>query len=143
MSWELFALATVAVVTTGNPEGPKVAADLCVDTTSNAEYTDCWQQLAEQARADVDNAYERAHEVAETSDLQESYGGAPRDWLTEPLGKSQTSWVKYLYEECSSQGSIARGGSGTNTLVAKCQFRLSRTRAHELKAFISLVESLS
>lgn len=115
----------------------------CSRLESNLDYTSCWQERADDARAEVDAAYARARRVAGTSDLQESYGGDARDWLSSPLQESQTDWIKYLDQQCLFEGRIARGGTGTRALVAKCKDRLSRARTEELESVARLMEGNS
>lgn len=115
----------------------------CSGLESNLDYTSCWQERADGARAEVDAAYAHARRVADTSDLQESYGGDARDWLSSPLQESQTDWIKYLDQQCLFEGRIARGGTGTRALVAQCKDRLSRARTEELESVARLMEGNS
>jgi uncharacterized protein YecT (DUF1311 family) len=115
----------------------------CADTSSNLEYSECWQARAKRARTEADTAFARIKEVAERSDLQESSGGDERHWLGTALQLSQDSWTKTIDQQCQFEGKIARGGTGTRTLVAKCQDRLNRQRAEELTSARELIESNS
>lgn len=115
----------------------------CADTTSNLEYSECWQDRAKQARMEADAAFSRTSKIADNSDLQASYGGEERHWLGSTLQVSQELWAKSVDQQCQFEGRIARGGTGTRALVAKCQDRLSRQRVQELTAAGKLIESNS
>jgi uncharacterized protein YecT (DUF1311 family) len=78
--------------------------------------------------------------VADKSDLQGSFGGEPRTWLTSLLKKSPAEWTEYFDRQCLFEGRIARGGTGTRALVAKCQLRISVERIGELEDSIKLVD---
>jgi uncharacterized protein YecT (DUF1311 family) len=82
-------------------------------------------------------------QVADKSDLQGSYGGESRTWLTSPLKESQAEWTRYFDRQCLFEGNIARGGTGTRALVAKCQLRLSLERIAQLEDAIKLVDGNS
>ena len=115
----------------------------CEATSSNLEYTACWQQQARKARSEADAAYARAQVVAEKSDLQGSYEGQQRHWLGIPLRDSQTVWVRNLNRECRFERRIARGGTGGQALESKCQYRLSHERIDELESAVKLIEGNS
>ena len=115
----------------------------CEGTSSNIEYTACWQDRARGARSKADAAYTRARRVAEKSDLQASYGGEPRHWLGIPLRDSQTAWVRNLNQKCRFERRIARGGTGGQALESKCQYRLSHERIDELESAVKLIEGNS
>ena len=124
-------------------KNPSAIVGDCGATSSNLEYTACWRNRARVARSKADAAYARARRIGEKSDLQESYGGEPRHWLSISLRDSQTAWVKKLDRQCLFEGRIARGGTGRRALEAKCQYRLSRERIDELENAMQLIEGNS
>jgi uncharacterized protein YecT (DUF1311 family) len=141
----LLALLAFVALCPGSVEAnqPKGARDNCSSLqASNLEYTECWQDRARKARSKADATYARARQIADKSDLQESYGGEPRTWLTASLKQSQAEWLKYYDRQCLFEGRIARGGTGTRALVAKCQLRLSTERIAELESPIKLTKEL-
>ena len=126
----------------------EAARDNCSSPlASNLEYTECWQSRAREAEAEVEVAYARALQVATSSDEQETPAPVATDetrtWLSGTLEHSQADWAEYSNRQCLLEGRVARGGTGTRALVAKCQYRLNRQRASELEAAIGLIEGNS
>jgi uncharacterized protein YecT (DUF1311 family) len=139
-------LPLVACQQSPEPSEPQAAQDPCQGPTkSNLEYTECWQNLAREARSDANAMYERARQVANSSDkLEEPWEtDESKMALSGTLPDSQDEWVKFYDRQCLFEGRIARGGTGTRAIVAKCQLRLSLQRAAELEDAIKLIEGNS
>jgi uncharacterized protein YecT (DUF1311 family) len=142
----LSALSLAACQQSSEPSEPRAAQDPCQGPTkSNLEYTECWQNLAREARSDADATYERARQVANSSDkLEEPWETDESEMaLSGTLPASQDEWIKFYDRQCLFEGRIARGGTGTRAIVAKCQHRLSLQRAAELEGAIKLIEGNS
>ena len=125
------------------PSEPQAAQDPCSGPTkSNLEYTECLQNLAREARSDADATYAHARQVANTSDKRETPWETDESKmaLSSSLPDTQVEWIKSLDRQCLFEGRIARGGTGTRALVAKCQYRRSLQRVEELESAISLIE---
>ena len=60
--------------------------------------------------------------------------------LERTLELSQEVWLSYADKQCSFVGWISRGGTGTSSRVAKCEYRLSLQRTKELKVAIEDIE---
>lgn len=137
-------------------------ADPCQggDLQSNLEYSDCWLARASKARSQVEVAYGQAKEAAQESDEQERNGtlyllrqrsvndqeigealnNDAQTGLVDGLSGSQSEWEKYYDQQCELERRVARGGTGSRALLAKCQERLSHRRIDELDALRALVE---
>jgi len=143
VAWQETAKAREPQAAQSMARKPETARDNCSSLrASNLEYTECWQDRARKARSKVDATYARVQQIADKSDLQESYGGEPRTWLSASLQQSQAEWIKYSDRQCLFEGRIARGGTGTRALVAKCQLRLSAERIAELERAIKPMKEL-
>jgi uncharacterized protein YecT (DUF1311 family) len=128
------------------PSEPQATEDPCSGATkSNLEYTECWQNLAMEARSEADTTYEHARQVANSSDKREEPWESDEAKLAlgGSLPDSQEAWAKFYDRQCLFEGRIARGGTGTRAIVAKCQHRLSLQRAAELEDAIKLIEGNS
>ncbi|WP_151973371.1 lysozyme inhibitor LprI family protein [Erythrobacter sp. EC-HK427] len=126
------------------PEEPieSQGADPCRDQQSNLEYSNCWLARGAEARSEVDIAFERARQAAQETDELESWGSqteATRHWLNDELANSQADWAAFFEHQCELERRIARGGTGSRALLAKCQERLSNQRIAELDEFQSMI----
>ena len=111
----------------------------CSEMTSNLAFTECWQQQAQQSRSEVQQAFATIKAAARLSDRTEGQG---REWLVPALEASQRDWLIYVAKQCEFEGKVARGGTGTRSLVAQCQTRLNNQRVAELKARTDAIEQL-
>jgi uncharacterized protein YecT (DUF1311 family) len=124
-------------------EGDTANADKCAATGSNVEHTKCWQDLAKRSRTELDDTFERVQRTARRSDDKEGAGetGDYKNWLSEANEQSQLKWIDFSERQCLTEGRVARGGTGTRTLVAKCQDRLNQQRIGELKNLVAAIEA--
>ena len=111
----------------------------CDETTSNLAFSECWQQLAKDSKGEVQNAFTTILNAARLSDDSEGQG---RVWLVPALEASQRDWLQYATSQCEFEGKVARGGTGTRSLVAQCQTRLNKQRVAELQARTNAIEEL-
>ena len=147
MRWSHFALTVIPLLANcsqGHAASETASInDECDATSSNIEFTECWQRRASRARLEADNVFARAQESAGRSDERES-GGAPAEyktWLSDALGDSQSSWISSMEQQCLLEGRVARGGTGTRAIVARCPYRMSNHRTDELGDVIASMES--
>ena len=142
----LVGLTTILAGFSANAAASRTSSmtDNCSALPSNLEYTECWQKLAREERARVDSTFVRTRQVAQKSDRLESYGAGEthpsKMGLDNSLRSSQAEWTNYSDRQCRFEGWIARGGTGTRALVAKCQYRLNLQRVKELENAIKAIK---
>ncbi len=112
--------------------------DQCDRTSSNLNYTECWQKHATESRSKVEEAMVVLQKAASNSDERED---GRSGWLTETLKMSQQRWTAYSERQCVLEGRVARGGTGTRALIAKCQVRLNSQRIDELTNLFEAIEN--
>jgi len=123
-----------------------VAKEECDGTSSNLEYTQCFNKLAQEAEANAAKELKKTADLAKLADQEYSWSRpksiAPseEEALANYLKGSQTHWEDYVEKQCELEAETSRGGSGTDTLRAKCHLRLARTRVAELQAAQKMID---
>ncbi len=132
-------IALPACSNTASANEPDQSTVPCEETTSNLTFTECWQRHAQDTNDEVQEAFATVLNMARLSDESEDQR---RAWLVPALEASQRDWLQYSTKQCEFEGKIARGGTGTRSLVAQCQTRLNKQRIAELKARTDAIEQL-
>ncbi|MES2057120.1 MAG: lysozyme inhibitor LprI family protein [Pseudomonadota bacterium] len=131
-------LPTMAPAAVLSPPATTQIVDRCDGAATNAERDGCYLDAARKLRAKVERSFERNLRTAVVLDRKfnafAKAGHIHRSSLAVKLKTSQAEWLKYSQSQCSLEGGTSFGGSGTDSLEARCHYRLNALRLSELRA---------
>jgi uncharacterized protein YecT (DUF1311 family) len=131
-------LAVSAVAAGGQTSGATKQAqppDPCAKSTSDMERTNCWQELADKAEAQLNATYNkvlkalRAQAAAEKVDVVKAMD---RKMVTS-LQSVQLAWSRYRKAQCDADAEIYEGGIVEPQVRSGCMKKMAEQRTDDLQ----------
>lgn len=110
----------------------------CDEMSPNAAVGACYLAAADRERIKVERAFRQRPREAAALDNSVVGPAAPKPpyipHLVAHLRLSQAAWTRYVAAQCTFEGGVSFGGSGTDMLHDECRYRLYKQRLAELTA---------
>jgi uncharacterized protein YecT (DUF1311 family) len=114
---------------------PAPPPDPCPASTTEMERTQCWEQLAAKAQADLTALYRQLEGRirARIAKEQQSQLKTYRETVLQKLKAAQLAWSRYRDGECDAREQQFEGGTIAPSVHAGCVKELSERRMADLQ----------
>jgi len=107
----------------------------CASATSQMEITQCWEDLAKKADANLTAVYQKVQKAIRAK-IAEEKGGPLEGYEQRALDKlraAQIAWSHYREVECDAEEQQNEGGTIAPSIHAGCMKELAERRAGDLQ----------
>jgi uncharacterized protein YecT (DUF1311 family) len=133
VAFALFLTTAMAWPRQTEEKKPTPPADPCPLATTDMARTNCWEDLASKADANLTAVYRQLQasmraKIAEDGSLKEY-----RERALEKLKAAQVAWTRYRDAQCDADEQQYEGGTIAASIRSGCVKELSERRAEELR----------
>jgi uncharacterized protein YecT (DUF1311 family) len=128
-------LSLSATAQSGNDSKPAPPFDPCQKATTEIERTNCWDELANKAEAQLTATYSKVLKAVNARITSEKVAAlkSHEQGVLANLRSSQLAWKKYRGANCDANAQIYEGGTIEPQIRSGCMKELAERRAADLQ----------